>query len=258
VSAGATGSPWSARAAAYAASEVHARGASLARLVALCAPRPGQRAVDLGCGAGHTGAALADAGCEVTAVDLDPAMLAAARARSPALHVHHADAAATGLPAGAFDLVVARHTLHHHDDPDAALREARRLLRPGGRMALVDESALAAPLADWYERLERTRDPDHRGLRDASGWAAALRAAGFAHVQADATTLERIDVAAWLDRVDADAARRREVRRLLREAPEGADAVLALERDPSGEAVAFAMPMVLAHGRTPTPTEEEP
>jgi SAM-dependent methyltransferase len=258
VSAGATGSPWGARAAAYAASEVHARGASLARLVAVAAPRPGRRAVDLGCGAGHTGAALADAGCEVTAVDLDPAMLAAARARSPALRVHRADAAATGLPAGAFDLVVARHTLHHHDDPDAALREARRLLRPGGRVALVDESALAPPLRDWYERLERTRDPDHRGLRDAAGWAAALRAAGFENVQADAATRERIDVAAWLERVGADAARRRAVRRLLREAPAGADEALDVERDPTGEALAFAMPMVLAHGRTPNPAEEEP
>jgi SAM-dependent methyltransferase len=258
VSAGPAATPWSARAEAYAASDVHARGASLARLLEVAAPRPGERAVDLGCGAGHTGARLADAGCEVVAVDLDPEMLAAATSRCPALVPCRADAAATGLQAGAFDLACARHTLHHHDDPDATLREARRLLRPGGRVVLVDESALPADLNDWYERLERTRDPDHRGLRDATGWVAALRAAGFVDVAVEPVVRERIDVAAWLDRVGAPEARRREVRRLLREAPEGADAVLRIERDAAGDAHAFAMPMVVASGHAPRPTDPDP
>ena len=182
-------------------------------------------------------------------------MLAAATSRSPALVPRRTDAAATGLPAGAFDLVSARHTLHHHDDPDATLREARRLLRPGGRFVLVDESSLPAGLNAWYEQLERSRDPDHRGLRDGAGWNAALRAAGFVDVAVEPLVRERIDVAAWLDRVAATEAQRREVRRLLREAPAGADDTLRIERDAAGDAHAFDMPMVVASGHAPRPTD---
>lgn len=264
MTAGPATTAWSDRAEAYATSDVHARGASLARLLEVAAPRPGERAVDLGCGAGHTGAALTEAGCEVVAVDLDPAMLDAATSRCAELVPRRADAAATGLPGGAFDLVVARHTLHHHDDPDATLREALRLLRPGGRFVLVDESAMPPGLDAWYERLERTRDPDHRGLRDAAGWDAALRRAGFADVAADATVREHIHMGAWLDRVAAPAERRDEVERLLRDAPAGADEALGIERDAAGAAHAFAMPMVVARGRAaepadpPDPDQEEP
>ena len=257
MSAGPASTAWSGRAEAYAASDVHVRGASLARLLEVAEPRPGERAVDLGCGAGPTGAALAEAGCEVVAVDLDPAMLAAATSRCPALVPRRADAAETGLPAGAFDLVSARHTLHHHDDPDATLREARRLLRPGGRVVLVDESALPAELNGWYERLERTRDPDHRGLRDGAGWDGALRAAGFENVAIEPLVRERIDVGAWLDRVAATETRRHEVRRLLRDAPAGADDALRIERDAGGDAHAFAMPMVVASGHAPRPTDPD-
>lgn len=257
MSVGPTATPWSDRAEAYAASDVHVRGASLARLLEVAAPRRGERAVDLGCGAGPTGAALAEAGCEVVAVDLDPAMLAAATSRCPALVPLRADAAATGLPDGGFDLACARHTLHHHDDPDATLREALRLLRPGGRFVLVDESALPDDLNDWYERLERTRDPDHRALRDGAGWQAALGAAGFVDVDVEPLVRERIDVAAWLDRVAATEARRGDVRRLLRDAPAGADRVLRIERDAAGDAHAFAMPMVVARGHAPRPTDPD-
>lgn len=249
--AGHVGSAWTSRAGAYASSEVHARGASLPRLLALADPRPGEPAVDLGCGAGHTGAALAAAGCEVTAVDRDAAMLDAARRRYPALRTLRADAAATGLPSASFALATARHTLHHHDDPDATLREARRLVHAGGRLVLVDESALPPALDAWYDDLERTRDPDHRALRDAAGWRAALEAAGFASARADAETRERIEVAGWLERVAADAPRRDAVRALLRAAPAGAAEALRFERDAAGEVIAFAMPMVVAHARVP-------
>lgn len=242
---------WHARADAYAASEVHARGASLVRLVELAAPVRGERAVDLGCGAGHTGGSLAVRGCTVTGVDLDEGMLAAARRTYPAVHFVRADASATGLPAASFDLACARHTLHHHEDPDATLREARRLLRPGGRFVLVDESALPPPLADWYEELERTRDPDHRSLRDASGWRLALRRAGFRPTVVDAHTSERIVVADWLARVGADPVRRETVRRMLRDAPEGAAAELGFETGDEGDVIAFAMAMVVAHATVP-------
>lgn len=245
---------WRDRAPAYARSEVHARGASLHRLVELAAPVAGERAVDLGCGAGHSGGALAARGCEVTAVDLDEAMLRAAVAGYPALHAHRADAGASGLPAASFELACARHTLHHHDDPDATLREARRLLRPGGRFVLVDESALAPALNPWYEELERTRDPDHRSLRDADGWRDALERAGFRPRIVDDATRERISVGPWLKRVQADASRRRRVRALFRAAPPGAAAALAFETDAAGEVVAFAMPMVVAHAVVPDPT----
>src|SRR5262249_33969752 len=65
---------------AYVASPVHAAGDDLARLLALAAPRPTDRALDVSTGGGHTALALAAHVARVTASDLTPRMLAAARA----------------------------------------------------------------------------------------------------------------------------------------------------------------------------------
>lgn len=102
--------------------------------------QPGLRALDLGTGTGTVARGLARHGCAVTVLDMSASMLEAARrlATGAGLDISFREAPAehTGLPPGAFDLVVAGQCWHWFDRP-AAAREAARLLVPGGRLVIA-------------------------------------------------------------------------------------------------------------------------
>jgi demethylmenaquinone methyltransferase/2-methoxy-6-polyprenyl-1,4-benzoquinol methylase len=110
------------------------------------APRPGQHLLDLCCGTGDLALLLAARvrpGGTVLGLDAAAAPLRLARqraARQPWLPLrwHQADALATGLPAAAADGAVMAYGLRNLADPSAGLKELRRLLRPGGRAAVLD------------------------------------------------------------------------------------------------------------------------
>ncbi len=114
--------------------------------VAVLAPRPGQRLVDLCCGTGDLALLLAERvrpGGQVLGLDAAEAPLMLARrraARRPwlALEWRLGDALATGLPQGWADGAVMAYGLRNLADPGAGLVELRRLLRPGGRAAVLD------------------------------------------------------------------------------------------------------------------------
>jgi SAM-dependent methyltransferase len=114
--------------------------------VAAVAPA-GARVLEVGCGPGHLSLRLArQHGLDVTGLDLDPAMIARARAnadrpgssdqRRPSFVV--GDVAALAFPDGSFDLVVSTLSMHHWADPTAGLAEIGRVLRPGGRALIWD------------------------------------------------------------------------------------------------------------------------
>jgi ubiquinone/menaquinone biosynthesis C-methylase UbiE len=153
-----------------------------ARVIDLAAPAPGATVADVGCGNGAYLAELARrkfAG-RVLGLDLSPGMLAAARDRlnavgGPALSpvdglgavaLIAADATALPLPDGVADLTLAMHMLYHVPDPSQAVRELRRVTRPGGRVAIVLNGrdhlrqlrdAVAAARADGIMRSQRER-----------------------------------------------------------------------------------------------------
>lgn len=109
------------------------------RSIALLAPRPGERVLIVGAG---TGADLpfVPEGVEVLATDLTPAMLARARRRvRPGVELRVMDAQALDLPDGSFDAAVLHLILAVVPDPLACLREAARVVRPGGRLAVFDK-----------------------------------------------------------------------------------------------------------------------
>jgi SAM-dependent methyltransferase len=123
-----------------------------ARVIDLAAPAPGATVADVGCGNGAYLAELARRGFagRVLGLDLSPGMLAAARDRlnavgGPALSpvdglgavaLIAADATALPLPDGVADLTLAMHMLYHVPDPSQAVRELRRVTRPGGRVII--------------------------------------------------------------------------------------------------------------------------
>ena len=105
----------------------------------MLAPRPGETIGDLGCGTGEHTVALARAGCHVVGIDESPAMLDRARAKpvagGTAVYLQ-ADLASLPLPAAALDAALIQTALEFVADPAAALAEALRVLRPGGRLVL--------------------------------------------------------------------------------------------------------------------------
>jgi SAM-dependent methyltransferase len=115
------------------------RAAWAARLAAWLPGRPGE-VLDLGCGTGSLSLLASEAGHRVTGVDLSPAMIARARAKLVGRDATFltGDAAAPPVGERRFDVVLARHVLWILPDPVRVLRRWRGLLRPGGRMVLVE------------------------------------------------------------------------------------------------------------------------
>jgi SAM-dependent methyltransferase len=116
--------------------------AAWTRLLDAHLPAPPADLLDLGCGTGTLTVLLAEAGHRVHGVDLAPNMVDAARAKAATAGVtarlEVGDAAdPPGRPAG-YDVVLTRHVLWALPDPAAALARWVRLLRPGGRLLLVE------------------------------------------------------------------------------------------------------------------------
>jgi SAM-dependent methyltransferase len=118
------------------------RRAWASRLADWLPPRAAAEVLDAGCGTGSLSLLLAGAGHRVTAVDLAPRMVRAARAKLAAAGVPAAFVVAdvAALPVGMrrYDAVLARHLLWTLPDPVSALRGWVARLRPGGRLVLVE------------------------------------------------------------------------------------------------------------------------
>ncbi len=137
------------------------------KVLALLAPRAGERALDIGCGPGLTTEALAravGAAGSVRGLDIAPPMLAIARRRCAQLpNVAFEQADVTQLPYadGSFDVALASQVYEYVEDIDGALRELARVIRPGGRALLVD--------TDWESAVWASHD-DARMRRVIETW----------------------------------------------------------------------------------------
>ena len=127
--------------------------------------RPGRRVLDVACGTGALTLAVAERvapGGAVTGLDANPEMLAVARRKQAPVEWRDGRAESLPFADASFDAVVSQFGLMFFDDRVAALREMRRVLRPGGRLAVAVCDALAnspgyAALAALLERLFGTR-----------------------------------------------------------------------------------------------------
>lgn len=191
---------------AYAVSQVHARGASLGRLIELAEVRPDHVALDVATAAGHTALALAPRAARVVGVDLTPEMLGVASrlARERGLgNVEFVPGDAERLPApdAHFDRVVCRIALHHFPNPHQAAREMARVLKPGGRLVLVDNIVPPDPAAAAFiNRFETLRDPSHHWLFPLSELIAMFRDAGLTVVHTE-TLVKPMDFLDWTARM---------------------------------------------------------
>jgi ubiquinone/menaquinone biosynthesis C-methylase UbiE len=169
----------------YTTSAGHADPGALARVVALAQPSPGDRALDVATGAGHTALALAPAVAAVVAYDLTPAMLEEASRNAEARGLSNVatmqgTAESLPFPDQSFEIVTVRIAPHHFADIHAAVREMARVLRPGGRLVVVDTTVPEDDALDQQiNQVEALRDPSHvRNYRE-SEWRSMLAAAGL-------------------------------------------------------------------------------
>ena len=153
--------------------------------------RPGQRIADLGSGTGSLARGFARRGARVTAVDISADMLAQARTLAEGegvdIETHVAPAESTGLAEGAFDAVTAGQCWHWFARPEAA-REAWRLLRPGGRLAICHFDWIPVPgnMVAATEELIRRHNPAWDlggGMGLYPAWLADAAAAGFHEIE---------------------------------------------------------------------------
>jgi ubiquinone/menaquinone biosynthesis C-methylase UbiE len=193
------------RAAAYVSSAVHAGGPDLDRIEAFVQGGGDARVLDLGCGGGHVSYRAAPHVREIVACDLTPDMLAQVKSTAAERGLNNIvtqQAAAERLPFpdGSFDVVLSRFSAHHWNDFEAGLREARRVLKRGGRALFADCVSPAHPLLDTHlQTIELLRDPSHVRNYNAAEWVAALARAGFSATGLAARKL-RLEFAPWIER----------------------------------------------------------
>ena len=104
------------------------------------APHPGERILDLAAGTGASSAALAKGGAEVVACDLSEGMIEVGRERHPEIEFVHGNAMDLDFEDGSFDAVTISWGLRNIPDPQLALREMARVVRPRGRLVVLEFS----------------------------------------------------------------------------------------------------------------------
>lgn len=228
-----------ARARDYIASKPHAQGKSLDRMVELTAPKPGWHVLDIATGAGHVAYAFAPHVARVWASDITDEMLSIVREQADArglknIRAAHAKAEALPFEDATFDLVTSRIAPHHFDSIPLFLAETRRVLKPDGLFALVDNVVPQGTVGDYVNAFERFRDPSHLRAWDMGEWRAAIADAGLA-VTHEEELFKTMEFASWAQRHDATM--QRFLRAMLIEATDDVRAFL----DPAPDGSTFRL-----------------
>jgi SAM-dependent methyltransferase len=237
-------------AADYAASSVHAQGESLARIVELTAPQKTWEALDVATGAGHTAAIFAPHVASMIASDITDEMLQEAAKLANARRISNmltAQAAADALPFPdeSFDLVCCRLAAHHFPNLEAFVGEVRRVLKKGGRFALVDnvapdaarlpgagESEINDAVAD-YNAFEKLRDRSHGFAPPPNLWVELLKHNGFT-IAAREQMEKEIEFAPWVARMRCPPEVVTELEKILTTGPAHFRSFLKPRRDDNG------------------------
>lgn len=166
------------------------------------------RILDIGCGPGIVAAALATEAKEVIAFDLTPAMIHRTRLRcieAKLTNVQFVVGHAEKIPLNntIFDVVMTRLTFHHFSNPVAVSSEIVRVLRPNGKIVIVDIVSSEDPEeAKLHNALEILRDPSHVRMFSPSEFKALVESAGLKITMEDSWTQKR-EFSEWIQITNA-------------------------------------------------------
>jgi ubiquinone/menaquinone biosynthesis C-methylase UbiE len=189
----------------YVKSSGHAKGEDLAWLVTCSKADETMDVLDIATGGGHVANALAPLVRHVTALDLTEEMLnkAAAFIRGNGhTNVDYIAGDAERLPFSdaSFDLVTCRIAAHHFPDIPAFVHEAFRVVKPGGKLLLIDNVAPENESLDqFYNAIEKHRDPSHVRAWKKTEWISLLEQTGF-HVEMMVSFPKTFEFQDWCER----------------------------------------------------------
>jgi demethylmenaquinone methyltransferase / 2-methoxy-6-polyprenyl-1,4-benzoquinol methylase len=127
------------------------------RLTVEAVVQPGNRVLDACCGTGDLAVAAEREGGVVTGLDFSPRMLERARRKSDTVEWIEGDLLALPFDDGSFDAATVGFGVRNVADLEAALVELRRVLRPGGRLAILEitqpRGALKPFFSLWFDRI---------------------------------------------------------------------------------------------------------
>ncbi len=241
-------------AANYRTSKVHAAGVDLGLMVAAADPQADMLALDAGCGAGHAALALAKRAGKVFACDFTRAMLDQVEALAcergvDNLTLQQADVEQLPYPAASFDIVATRYSAHHWQQPERALAEFRRALKPTGVFVISDIMASEDFAQDTFlQTIELLRDPSH--VRDfrASEWLTMLRAAGFV-AEAPQRFALSLHFATWTQRMRTPRSNRDMIKSLFAGASDDIRIGFGLPAQIGGDDFSFTIPGAVIQAR---------
>ena len=184
---------WEKAARTYAASFATATRQFIPALLDAGRAGPGQTVLDIACGPGFVAAGAQGQGAVVRGLDFSAAMLGVARELHPGIVFDQEDAESLPYNDGSFDSVVSNFGIHHVPRPIEALRQAYRVLRPGGSLAFTVWAAPAQNIA-WrlvFDAIRRCGDMGASrapapggGFGTMADCSMALRDAGFGGIEA--------------------------------------------------------------------------
>lgn len=194
-------------AASYLTSKPHALGKSLERLVALTSPQKGWHVLDVATGGGHVAYAFAPYVARVWATDITQEMLDMVKAEAQKrglsnVRTAYAKAEAMPFEDASFDLVTCRIAPHHFESIPDFLGEVRRVLKPNGLFALVDNVVPDGSVGDYINAFERFRDPSHLRAWTMPEWRDALKKAQLA-IGHEEQIYKKMEFKSWASRHDA-------------------------------------------------------
>jgi ubiquinone/menaquinone biosynthesis C-methylase UbiE len=232
----------------YVSSKVHASGEDLNWVIGLTALSGTERVLDVATGAGHTAFALAPYAAEVVALDITHEMLAVAQ--QEAVHrqlstIRFLEGDAQELPCAdaSFEVVTCRQAAHHFPQVRRAISEWARVLKPGGKLVLLDSISPEEPEIDAFlHEIEVLRDPSHVRNHRFSEWKTMLNEAGLV-VSSTRQWSIFLDIPSWTQRMRTPASSVATIEQLLRNASPAIRERLGIEEKDG--VLAFSLPAAL-------------
>ena len=219
----------------YTKSESHAHGRDLARLIEVLEPKPSEVALDVATGTGFTALEVSKKVSQVFATDITSEMLEEAKKlalKEGANNIRFEKAEAASLPYNdcSFDIVTTRRAAHHFNDISQFLNEISRVLKPCGRLGLVDMSPIEGT-QDFCNLIERLRDHTHAKALTAAEWKIAMNQAhlSLTHIE---TQGEEISFEKWLYPVKMGGREEEEIRKEWRKSSKEIQQALTLKDGP--------------------------